>query len=126
MRRTSGSTSGARAQPDRRSRSSTIPAPRHRASSLALSRAVGGERTSSDDALDRVVHTYGKSLRDLVRQRRGDLGRLPDVVVCPADEAAVRESCDAAVEADAVVIPFGGGTNISGSLEPPRERDAHR
>ena len=26
-----------------------------------------------------------------------------------------------ALEADAVVIPFGGGTSISGSLEPPRD-----
>ena len=50
----------------------------------ALEEAVGEH--VSDDALDRVVHARGKSLRDLVRQRRGDLGRLPDVVVRPADE----------------------------------------
>ena len=41
------------------------------------------------DPEDRVVHGRGKSLRDLVRQRRGELGRLPDAVVRPADEAAV-------------------------------------
>ena len=56
-----------------------------------------------------------------MRQRRGDLGRIPDVVVRPADEAAVSELLRVALEADAVVIPFGGGTSISGSLEPPRE-----
>ena len=48
-----------------------------------------GEEYVSDDALDRVVHARGKSLRDLVRQRRGDLGRVPDVVVRPGDEAEV-------------------------------------
>ena len=48
-----------------------------------------GEEYVSDDPLDRVVHARGKSLRDLVRQRRGDLGRVPDVVVRPGDEAAV-------------------------------------
>ena len=48
----------------------------------ALERAVGGEQVSTD-ALDRLVHARGKSLRDLVRSRSGDLGRLPDVVVRP-------------------------------------------
>jgi alkyldihydroxyacetonephosphate synthase len=86
----------------------------------ALELAVGEEHVS-DDAYDRVVHARGKSLRDLVRQRCGDLGRVPDVVVRPSDEAAVVEVLNAALEADAVVIPFGGGTSISGSLEPPRE-----
>jgi alkyldihydroxyacetonephosphate synthase len=86
----------------------------------ALERAVGDEYVS-DDPHDRVVHARGKSLRDLVRQRRGDLGRVPDVVVRPGDEAAVVEILSAALDADAVVIPFGGGTSISGSLEAPRE-----
>ncbi len=82
----------------------------------ALEAAVGAEHVSTDDE-DRVVHARGKSLRDLVRQRRGDLPRLPDVVVRPGDEEAVREVLAAALSADAVVIPFGGGSSISGSLE---------
>ena len=86
----------------------------------ALERAVGEEHVS-DDPHDRIVHARGKSLRDLVRQRRGDLGRVPDVVLRPGDEAAVTEVLRAALDADAVVIPFGGGTSISGSLEAPRE-----
>jgi alkyldihydroxyacetonephosphate synthase len=84
----------------------------------ALERAVGADHVSTD-ALDRVVHARGKSLRDLVRQRRGELGRLPDVVVRPGSEADVVAVLKAALEADAVVIPFGGGSNISGSLEAP-------
>ncbi len=85
-----------------------------------LQRAVG-EGQVSTDPLDRIVHARGKSLRDLVRTRDGDLGRLPDVVVRPRDEEAVAAVLRAAVEADAVVIPFGGGTSISGSLEAPPE-----
>jgi len=85
---------------------------------LALERAVGGGGLSTDPH-DRVVHARGKSLRDLVRHRRGELGRLPDVVVRPGDENQVSAVMRAAIEADAVVIPFGGGTNISGSLEAP-------
>src|SRR5262245_59739374 len=45
-----------------------------------------GAANLKDDALERVVHAYGKGLRDLVRVRRGDLGRLPDLVVYPASE----------------------------------------
>jgi alkyldihydroxyacetonephosphate synthase len=82
-----------------------------------LEAAVGVEQVSTGD-LDRVVHGRGKSLTDLMRQRRGDLGRLPDVVVRPASEEEVAAVVRSALEADAVVIPFGGGTSISGSLEP--------
>jgi alkyldihydroxyacetonephosphate synthase len=83
----------------------------------ALRDAVGAESVSTD-ALDRVVHGRGKSLRDLVRQRRGDIPRPPDVVVRPAGEEQVTAVMAAALEADAVLIPFGGGSSISGSLEP--------
>ena len=96
-----------------------IPDPRVTSSLwLALERALGGEWLSTDP-YDRVVHARGKSLRDLVRHRRGELGRLPDLVVRPGDENELSAIVLAAIEADAVVIPFGGGTNISGSLEAP-------
>jgi alkyldihydroxyacetonephosphate synthase len=85
----------------------------------ALEAAVGADHVT-DDPEERVVHTYGKSLRDLVRLRAKDLGRLPDVVVYPADEDQVANVLRAALEHNAVLIPFGGGTNISGSLEAPR------
>ena len=84
----------------------------------ALADAVGGDHVSSE-AMDRVVHARGKSLRELVHQRAGELGRLPDLVVRPGSEAEVEAVLRAALAADAVVIPFGGGSNISGSLEAP-------
>ena len=86
----------------------------------ALEEAVGADHVSVD-GLDRLVHGRGKSLRDLVRSRRGDLGRLPDVVVRPGDEDAVAAVLRLALERDCVVIAFGGGTSISGSLEAPAE-----
>jgi alkyldihydroxyacetonephosphate synthase len=82
-----------------------------------LTDIVGADWITTDDMM-RVVHTYGKSLRDLVRIRGNLIERAPDVVVYPADEAEVQAIVDAAVAADAVIIPFGGGSNIAGSLEP--------
>jgi alkyldihydroxyacetonephosphate synthase len=78
-----------------------------------------GAQHVSTDPLDRLVHSRGKSLRDLVQNRRGDVGRLPDLVVRPGSEDDVAAIVRAALDADAVVVPFGGGTNISGSVEAP-------
>jgi alkyldihydroxyacetonephosphate synthase len=98
-----------------------IPPPRLPDSLRAeLERAVGGQNVSTT-ALDRVVHARGKSLRDLVRQRRGHPARLPDAIVRPGGEEDVVAIMHAALAADAVVIPFGGGSSISGSLEPPAD-----
>lgn len=87
---------------------------------VALVAAVGEEWVTTEP-LERVIHAYGKSLRDLVRLRQGDVGRPPDAVVYPADEPQVQAVLAAALAADAVVIAFGGGTNIAGSLEAPRQ-----
>ena len=85
----------------------------------SLEAIVGGGNVQ-DDPLERVVHAYGKGLRDLVRIRRGDVGRLPDMVVYPGTEDEIARIVKTALSANAVVIPFGGGTNIAGSLEAPR------
>jgi len=85
-----------------------------------LTDAVGAENAAQDD-LDRIVHTYGKSARDLLRVRAGDIPRVPDVVVYPGNEAEVQLIVDRAVAADAVIIPYGGGSNISGSLHAPED-----
>ena len=83
-----------------------------------LADALGTEHVVTDP-LDRVVHTYGKSIRDLYRIRQGDLPRVPDVIVYPADEAQVEAVVQAGLADDTVIIPFGGGSNIAGSLTPP-------
>jgi alkyldihydroxyacetonephosphate synthase len=85
-----------------------------------LTDAVGAENAVQDD-LDRIVHTYGKSARDLLRIRAGDIPRVPDVVVYPGDEAEVQLIVNRAVAADAVLIPYGGGSNIAGSLHAPED-----
>jgi alkyldihydroxyacetonephosphate synthase len=85
-----------------------------------LSDTVGSDNVHTD-AKTRIIHTYGKSLPDLVKIRAGDLGRLPDAVVYPADEEEIANIVRVALDANAVLIPFGGGTNIAGSLEAPRD-----
>ncbi len=82
-----------------------------------LAALIGAENVTAEP-MARAVHVYGKSIRDLIRIRANIVKRFPDVVVYPADEAEVQQIVDAAAAADAVIIPFGGGSNIAGSLEP--------
>jgi len=70
-----------------------------------------------DSREERVIHAYGKGFRDLFRLRRGSAEGAPDVVVYPENENDVLLTLRAAAEHDVMVIPFGGGSNISGCLE---------
>ena len=81
-----------------------------------LAGIIGEEYVQTDDET-RVVHGYGKGVRDLMRVRKGDFGRLPDVVLYPGTQAEVEKLVDAVVAADGVLIPFGGGSNIVAALE---------
>ncbi|HUJ33052.1 MAG TPA: FAD-binding oxidoreductase [Candidatus Acidoferrum sp.] len=70
-----------------------------------------------DSRLERVIHAYGKGFRDLFRMRRGSAEGAPDLVIYPENENEVLTILRAAALYDVVVIPFGGGSNISGCLE---------
>ena len=72
----------------------------------------------SEDKKDRLIHAAGKAFRDLLRLRRGQVDYAPDLIVYPSNEDDVVAIIKAANEHDAVIIPFGGGTNIAGCLEP--------
>jgi alkyldihydroxyacetonephosphate synthase len=71
----------------------------------------------STDNKERVIHAYGKGFRDLFRLRNGTPVSAPDLVVYPETERDVCLIVRAASERDVAVIPFGGGSNISGCLE---------
>jgi alkyldihydroxyacetonephosphate synthase len=83
----------------------------------ALTELVGADNVVTTP-LERVLHTFGKTMRDLMRVRAGDFGRLPDVVVYPGSESEVAALVALAAERDFVVIPFGAGSGFAGSLEP--------
>ena len=102
----------------RPSTTSTIPASRITADvSSALSLIVGEGHVVTDD-MERVVHTYGKSIRDLIRDPQRRLPARPRRRRLPGQRGRGRQIVDAVVEHDAVLIPFGGGSNIVGSSSP--------
>lgn len=88
----------------------------------ALSLRLGPEGVRTDEAA-RVQHTYGKSYRDLLRLRQGEVLHPPDAVVYPADHDQVVAVLDWARSAGARVIPYGGGTSVVGGVEMPAASD---
>jgi len=73
-----------------------------------------------DSKLERLAHAFGKSLRDLWRVRRGIVPYAPDYVAYPASHEQVCVLVELAVKHGVHLIPFGGGSNISGCIEPAR------
>ncbi|NPC97190.1 FAD-binding oxidoreductase [Nocardioides sp. zg-DK7169] len=81
---------------------------------------VGAEHVCTDDATRRL-RTRGRSTPDLLRQRAGDLADAPDAVVRPGDHAEVAAVLDWAVAHQVAVVPFGGGTSVTGGLAARRD-----
>ncbi len=88
---------------------------------LAELRALLGDDQVLTDDDTRRLRTRGKSTPDLLRARQGDLSDAPDAVVRPATHADVRALLDLAVRHRLAVVPFGGGTSVTGGLVARRE-----
>jgi alkyldihydroxyacetonephosphate synthase len=72
---------------------------------------------------DRLLHAGGKSTLDLLRRKDPGVQDAPDAVLLPGGPggedavAAILRHCS---EHRIAVIPFGGGTNVVGALDPTR------
>ena len=71
---------------------------------------------TSDDPADRLLHARGRGFSDLVRLRTGTLPALPDAVVRPEDATDVQEVLRICSRAGVRVIPWGGGTSVTGGV----------
>jgi len=69
----------------------------------------------------RLHHGHGHTVSEMFRLRHGRIGRQPDVVVFPTsheDVVALVTIANKFAE-HVALIPFGGGTSVSGALECP-------
>ena len=85
-----------------------------------LEEIVGVSHVRTDDETRRL-RTRGKSTPDLLRARAGDLTDAPYAVVRPADHDEVAAVLAFAVEHLQAVVPFGGGTAVTGGLVARRD-----
>ena len=86
----------------------------------SLRTALGDDAVLTDDEARRL-RTRGKSTPDLLRARSGDLSDAPDVVVRPGSHEDVAAVLAWAVEHHVAVVPFGGGTCVTGGLAARRD-----
>jgi alkyldihydroxyacetonephosphate synthase len=84
----------------------------------ALAAIVGAEFCHTDDR-DRLLHAGGKSTIDLLR-RKNSAQDAPDAILLPGDDDAVAAILTYCSEHGIAVIPFGGGTSVTGGLNPTR------
>jgi alkyldihydroxyacetonephosphate synthase len=87
----------------------------------AVSRALRENQVSRTDR-DRLVHSHGQLSVDEIYRVLYDRPpeRLVDLVVFPENEADVQALIHLANEHAAVLVPYGGGTNVSGALAIPK------
>jgi len=72
----------------------------------------------STDKLERAAHSYGKSFRDVWRGLHGQFDNPPDYVAFPKTESEILELMQFAVKEQIALVPFGGGSSVSGGVEP--------
>lgn len=71
---------------------------------------------------DRLYRSHGHCLHEIFSIRLiGTIPRIPDIVVFPKSHDEVVTIVSLANEHKVVIIPFGGGTSVSGGLECPPE-----
>lgn len=101
-----------------------LPALRLSAQDVSDLQRIFGEDGVRIDRLARVQHAYGKSYRDLIRIRCGDVSHPPDAIVYPNDEAQIVELYIWARKHGWHITPFGGGSSVTGGVEAPAEARA--
>lgn len=62
---------------------------------------------------ERIMHSHGASLREVFNLRFGRFERYVDVVVYPSSTEQVQKIVELANDLGVVLIPYGGGTNVT-------------
>ncbi len=65
---------------------------------------------------NRLRHGHGHTQEEMYAIKHKRLGRIPDMVLYPESEEQVSELIATAKDHNVVLIPFGGGTNVTDAL----------
>ena len=98
-----------------------IEAPRNNEAFIAAITEFLQADQCDDDAEVRLRHGHGQTQEEMFRIKYDRLGRIPDLVVYPANDEEVEKLVDAAATHDVSLIPYGGGTNVSNALHCPED-----
>ena len=75
------------------------------------------EKYFSDDKLERLNHSYGKSFPDSARSILGLFPSPPDLVAFPNSKESIVNILEWSSSNNIAVIPYGGGSSVCGGVE---------
>lgn len=81
----------------------------------AIKRSFAPEQIA-EDTDSRIRHGHGHTQEEMFAIKYGRLGRVPDLVVFPETEEQVASLIETAKRTNVVLVPFGGGTNVTDAL----------
>lgn len=79
--------------------------------------------SQSSQGEDRLIRCHGQTLHDIYLLWKNAYERIPDLVVWPRNHEEVKRIVELAHESNVVLIPYGGGTSVSGSITCPQNED---
>ena len=82
----------------------------------ALVEALGTPYVQTDDG-DRLRHGHGHTATEIYNVNYGKVDRVPDLVVYPGTPEEVAVVVSLCRTHDAICIPYGGGTSVTGALQ---------
>ena len=109
---------------ERLGESAAFPSVNPSAITLRAARDLPELPSLSRDPLDRLTHSRGQGLPDIIRMRSGTVSAAPDGVVRPRGDSEVESLLQACAGAGVRVIPWGGGTSVTRGENPPRDEPA--
>ena len=97
-----------------------VPAPVPNEAFLQALREAGfAEEQITQEPRQRLRRGHGHTQEEVWAIKYGKIERVPDVVVFPAEEAQVEALVQLALTHDVMLLPFGGGTNVTDALRCP-------
>ncbi|ALC41922.1 CG10253 [Drosophila busckii] len=76
---------------------------------------------NSLEGVDRLVRCHGQTLSDIYNLWYNKFQRIPDLVVWPSCHDEVVQLVQLANKHNVMLLPFGGGTSVSGSMTCPQQ-----
>ena len=77
----------------------------------------------STDSEERLLHTYGGHVTELLAALRGRFENPPDAVAHPANEEELERTLAWADQQGHVVVPYGGGTSVVWGVNAPEQAE---
>src|SRR5258705_143604 len=94
----------------------SIPEPSVKPDFMAAIQQILSANQIHTDAELRLRHGHGHTQEEMYAIKYTRLGRVPDVVVHPENDAQVTALVETAKKHGVSLIPYGGGTNVTDAL----------